>query len=123
MRSPTRNFPLNIYMLNRNHSFSSISIDRNYGKFAARRWFKHKMENKLNFRLFSSLSLLTLHGDINQLANFVSVNQTQNATISTTKSNRINHSRTFSIVNKLVRQFCVYVILCHLDDDAIVIDI
>lgn len=72
--------------------------------------------------VYLALSLLTLHGDINQLANFVSVNQTQNATISTTKSNRINHRRTFSIVNKLVRQFCVYV-LCHLDDDAIVIDI
>lgn len=62
------------------------------------------MENKSNFRVFNSPHM---HCDINQLASFVSVNQTQNATISTTKFNRINHNRTFRIVNKLVRQFCV----------------
>lgn len=97
---------LNTYicLINSNHSFNrSISIDRNYGNFATRSAVK-SIKWKINqFFVYLILHLTSLklasqpakhmNGDINQLVNFVSVNQTtQNATISTTTSNRIDHN-------------------------------
>lgn len=105
MRSPTQ------YFHAQSQSFIQLNLNRpQLWQVCSARLLKHKMENKSNFRLFNAL--LICIGDINQLVIFESVNQTQNATISTAKSNRTSHNRTFSIVNKLVRQFrvCVLVI-------------